>query len=322
MKGEGIMKKIFALVLTLMMIVSLSTVSFAGDISGWWEADGIGTYVYIDQQDGTMQILFPYGDSFDVKEFSCAITEENGVFTLIPFTFDTELRFVQRFADRDGWMDLTDANGNTTSWLMVTPADVADAGLEANGNNPLVGVWSMMSDDLSAPCADFYDDGYFTFEDLMGLGDSDSIFAQPLFGRYQLENGLLSLYSVDSNLTITFSINDDNTLNGASMDEDAEYSEDVHFVPLTTSSVVPTAETILGTWENDESTITFHADGTIDMAGIADYGTWSLNGCRLIISSDDPVWSFASYVFFADEDPSRLLISHTDGSLSSEYTKK
>ena len=143
-------------------------------------------------------------------------------------------------------------------------------------------------------------DGYFTFEDLMGLGDSDSIFAQPLFGRYQLENGLLSLYSVDSNLTITFSINDDNTLNGASMDEDAEYSEDVHFVPLTTSSVVPTAETILGTWENDESTITFHADGTIDMAGITDYGTWSLNGCRLIISSDDPVWSFTSYVFFAD----------------------
>lgn len=307
------MKKSISFILALIMMLTLCLSAAAESFAGWWQIEETGALLYLGE-DGMMQMRSASAEGEVANlEFFCSVIEEDGTTKLLPFSMDAEHRYVQRFAEREGWMDLTDTQRNTTSWLNSTPEDVANPGLVLREDMPLVGVWTMMSEDLTAPCFEFYDDGYFTYEDLMGLEASE-----PLFGMYQLENGLLSLYARDTGSTLCVELPGDGSLK---LIDEPEMTELV-YTPYDASALVPTEETILGTWENEESSITFHEDGTLDMAGIAGYGTWSLNGLRLIISTDDPIWSFASFVTFVDGDTSVLSVQQADGTLSAEYTKK
>lgn len=298
------MKKVVSLLVALILALSLSVAS-ADDFSGWWADDMNGWYFYAD---GTVQ-KWNLETVELVGEYFATVENADGCWVLYPFTGVT--RYTQRFAEDECWMSLIDENQVESSWLNSTPEDVANQGLAVRENMPLVGVWTQMTDDLTAPCFQFYDDGFFDYEDLLGVEESEQ-----LFGKYQLENGLLSLYTEDTGLTWNLSPADNGTIEIISDNESAVLS------PLDPAGYFPTFGDLIGTWENEESNLTFHEDGTLDMAGISGYGVWSLNGARLIISSDDPLWSFASYVTFLDGDTGALVISQADGTLSSVYTKK
>ena len=298
------MKKIVALIVALVLAFSLS-VACAGDFSGWWADDMTGWYF---SMDGSVQ-LWNLETVELMGEYFATVENTEDSWVLYPFTGAT--RYTQRFAEDEGWMSLIDENQVETSWLNSTPADVVNQGLAVREDMPLVGVWTQMTDDLTAPCFQFYDDGFFDYEDLLGVEE-----VEQLFGKYQLENGLLSLYTEDAGLTWQIASGENGCLAFTSGEEKKALSA------FDTEGYFPTAGDLIGTWGNEESTITFHEDGTLDMAGISGYGVWSLNGARLIISSDDPLWSFASYVTFMDGDTGTIVISQADGSLSSEYTKK
>ena len=242
-------------------------------------------------------------------EYFATIENADGGWVLYPFTSAT--RYTQRFAEEGGYMSLIDENQVETAWFFATPERVTNEALLAREDLPLVGVWTQMTDDLTAPCFCFYDDGFFDYEDLLGLEEIEQ-----KFGKYQLENGLLSLYEEDTGLTWNIVPGENETLLVTSGDDTAVLSA------FDTEGYFPAAADLIGTWSNEESSITFHEDGTLDMAGITGYGVWSLNGARLIISSDDPLWSFASYVTCIDGDPDAIAIVHADSGLVSEYTKK
>lgn len=307
------MKKAISFVLVLMLTLTLCLSAVADGFAGWWKAEETGALLYLGE-DGMMQLRVADEDGeYENFEFFCSIIEEDGATKLLPFSTAAEYRYVQRFAERDGWMDLISERRVTTSWFNSTPEDVVNPGLVTREDMPLVGVWTMMSDGLTAPCFQFYDDGYFDYSDLMGLSQTE-----PLFGMCQLENGLLTLYPYDSGSTLRLDPGQDGNLKVSNEEQGTE----LVYAPCDVSALIPTADTIIGTWETPITSITFHEDGTLDMASISGGGTWSLNGLRLIISMDDPAWSFASYVNFVDGDPSRLCILQGDGLLTTVYTKK
>lgn len=299
------MKKVYCFIVAVLMALSLSAASADG-FSGWWTDEAVTVYF---GEDGLIQIW--KSDASEIEcEYFATIEQEGDGWILSPFA--NASRYTQSFADEEGWMSLVDENGAESAWLNATPEDVINQGLALREDMPLVGVWTQMTDDLTAPCFQFYDDGYFDYEDLLGVEET-----QQLFGKYQLENGLLSLYTEDTGMNWTLRLTDEGAMKLHTKD-----GEDVSLTKMDSAKEFPNAEGLIGTWENDTSSMTFHQDGTLDMAGIPGYGTWSLNGARLVIRCDDPLWSFASYVTYSDETAYSISITQADGSLHGEYRKK
>ncbi len=242
---------------------------------GAWDVVEAGTEtlgsIVVIYEDSRMEWFQAEGEAVAlVSEGRLSLTEdEDGLFFMY---YDAPVYYAQRFAQREGWMDLVDNGGNTTSWFNATPDDVINEGLEKDPKNPIVGLWSQMTDETTFATLEMYDDGVFAFADLADSG-ADTL------GMYDLTCGLLSLYGqehllgygeMDGELLELFN-------GGAGMTLKKRES----------AAFIPTQAELLGSWESADKdrAYTFAKNGQVEDMGVDT--RYALKGSRLIMYLPD-----------------------------------
>lgn len=295
-------------VIAFILCLCLCAFASAQDAPTGWYSDGEGEAYYFGA-DGSMQI-WSIGERPATLQgdYLFAVTAEDGAYTLAPFT-SPEYYVIRLSEDKSG-MDMTDRQGNTTSWVNATPEEPVNASLKRNADNPLVGIWTQMTDDLTAPALELYDDGYYGTEDLFGLEDTGTE-----FGMYSCELGLLTLFTEDTGLTLTLKADGD----GYVLDGEKKLS------PLDPAGIFPTEESLAGTWTNEVGTYTYESDGSITGQGFSG-GAWSLAGGRIMTHQEEPYWTLPCYASYTDGSESvmvQICDVNNDGELiSATITRK
>lgn len=228
--------------------------------------------------------------------------------TLLFYTGAT--RYVQRFAEREGWMDLTDGQNRTTAWFNATPEDVENEGLAPDPERPEVGVWSEMAGDTAIRLMELYDDGVFAFSEPTGTGDD-------LLGRYELKNGLLSLYPDETAYTLSISeCGIDGKAHGYTYEPGdmiliviPEEGAPRSYVRVDRLLFAPTAEELRATdWASADGSVAYaFGDEEVVMSGQT--LRYELRGGLLYLRCDDPAYSAVVALRLTDD---RLTVTGED----------
>ena len=283
-----------AMILALGLLLCLGTAALAeGALGGAWKnADESAADAWLAfDEDGAFERYDASGRLLDAGLYA-----RDGDALLL---YTGAERFTQRFAERAGWMDLTDALGETTAWFNATPDDAANAGLAPDAKKPLVGVWSQMADDTAIRLLELYDDGVFAFAEPTGEGDDQ-------LGRYELLCGTLTLCPIETAYQFTILEGD---AGEAQLDIAPEDGAAQRFARAAGLPFAPTLEALQANrWAS--------ADGATEWAFAADSAEigglrfdYVLRGALLYLSCDDPIGSKVVGLRLAD---GQLIVSGVD----------
>ncbi len=268
MKKNAILRRaqtVCVLALAFGLLLCLATAALAeGMLGGAWQSDDATEWLYF-ADGGAFERHGADGDPLDAGLYA----EDGGALLLYTGT----LRYTQRFAERDGWMELTDSLGQTTAWFNATPEDALNAGLAGDAARPIIGVWSEMADDTAIRLLELYDDGVFAGSEPTG-GAEDKL------GRYELRNGTLTLCPDEA--AYSFQL-DGNRLALTGEDGSGRAYTRADGLPF-----APTVEALTAhAWASADGGAAYQfTSDTVTMNGLRfDY---ELVGCQLYLTCDEP----------------------------------
>lgn len=241
-----------AIMLMLSNIPALAAKEVTSIKNGCWKTE-----------DGAM--LITYGDQiYEWYDHNGALLSHgryllnHGSLTL----FDGARDYIVTWQDEPGFMTLKDVDEVVTVWCRVA---------EESKESPFLGVWTQVTDDLTVPVMELYEDGIFASSDLFHQGEKDAL------GAYLADEWLILYPNEYAAYTLT---TDKDGLTLRASGRTLAFKA----APMPTSIAVQ--DKLIGAWAKDESTEKlFFTKNTIKINGIS--YRYTLLGSQMLIADED-----------------------------------